>query len=344
MPPPRRLRESGFDIESIRKSHAHGGWLPARPKAMTSRSNLDQLDGYLMRVLCALVEERSVSRTARRLDQAQPAISAALKRLRAIFCDPLLVRDKLDMVPTARALQLAAQTRVALDAMDKLIAAPEAFDASRAALTFRVASPDYLAPSFLADVAGRIRAEAPQCRLELHPLGADFDTMRALADDKLDVIIGNWPDPPERLHMSLLIEDELVCLVRQGHPLAAAALTEALYLAAGHVVPTRYSSAQRGVVETHLASLRASRDARVVVPYFGLAPHVVAKTDLVFTTARHFAQPFTELLPLVMMKAPPGFPKMRFYQLWHERVHHEPAHRWLRNLIAEVGRALVPAR
>jgi len=41
---------------------------------------------------------------------------------------------------------------------------------------------------------------------------------------------------------------------------------------------------------------------------------------------------------------PNGFPGMRFYQLWHERAHHAAAHRWLRGLIAEVGRSLTPAR
>jgi DNA-binding transcriptional LysR family regulator len=308
---------------------------------MTTRSNVDQLDGYLMRVLCALVEERSVSRAARQLGQTQPAVSAALKRLRTLFGDPLLVRDKLDMVPTARALQLAAQARIALVVMAKLVASPEAFDPADTAITFRVASPDYLAPSIMAEVARRLLVEAPHCRLELHPLGSDFDTERVLADDRHDVIIGNWPAPPERLHLSLLIEDELVCLVRRGHPLANGELTEALYLSAQHVVPMRYSSVQRGVVETHLAGLRVARDARVVVPYFGLAPHVVAQTDLVFTTARHFAEPFAAILPIEILRAPAGFPTMRFYQLWHERVHQAPAHRWLRQLIADVARSAV---
>ena len=308
------------------------------------RSPVDQLDGYLLRVLCTLLDERSVSRTARKLEQAQPAVSAALKRLREIFGDPLLVREKLDMVPTARALQLGAQARTALDAIDRLVAAPEAFDARVAAHTFRVASPDYLAPSFLAELARRLRSEAPHCRLEVHAMGPDFDAERALADDKLDVIIGNWPAPPERLHLSLLLEDELVCLVRRDHPLAGTLLTEAAYLAAAHLVPMRYSSVQRGVVETHLASLKLARDARVVLPYFAFAPYVVAQTDLVFTTARHFAQAFVPLLPLAVLEAPPGFPTMRFYQLWHERAHHSTAHRWLRGLIAEVGRALAPAK
>jgi DNA-binding transcriptional LysR family regulator len=311
---------------------------------MSARHPLDQLDGHLLRVLCMLLEERSVSRSARRLAQTQPAVSAALKRLREIFGDPLLVRDKLEMVPTARALQLAAPARAARDAIAQLVAAPERFEAAEATLTFRIATPDYLAPALLAEVLRRLRSEAPHCRIELHPLGPEFDAERALAEDRLDIIIGNWPDPPERLHLSLLLEDELVCLLRRGHPLADLPLTEAAYLAAAHVVPMRYSSAQRGVVETHLAALHAVRDARVSVPYFAFAPYVVATTDLVFTTARHFAEPFTQMLPLVMRAAPPGFPTMRFYQLWHERAHHASAHRWLRGLIADVARTLAAAR
>jgi DNA-binding transcriptional LysR family regulator len=184
---------------------------------MTARPSLDLLDGHLLRVLCVLLEERSVSRAARKLDATQPSISTALKRLRDIFADPLLVRDKLDMVPTARALQLEAPARAARDAMAQL-------------------------------------------------------------------------------------------------------------------------------VETHLATLRAQREARVSVPYFAFAPHVVAETDLVFTTARHFAEPYTHTLPVVMLAAPPGFPSMRFYQLWHERAHHASAHRWLRGVIGDVGRALAPRR
>jgi DNA-binding transcriptional LysR family regulator len=311
---------------------------------MSSRSNIDQLDGYLLRALCALMEARSVSQTARQMHQTQPAISAALKRLRLLLADPLLVRNKLEMVPTERGLQLAVQARRVLEAMGELMASPKSFVAALASSVFRIASPDYMAPSFMAEVARRIGSEAPQCSLELHPLGPDFDGERALADNRLDIIIGNWPDPPERLHRLLLLEDQLVCLVRKGHPLANdVVLTEALYLSASHVAPMPYSSVQRGVVETHLARLHRERDVRVRVPYFALAPHVVAQTDLMFTTARHFAQAFMDALPLVMLEAPPGFPMMNFYQLWHQRAHHAPAHRWLRGLIVDVGRRHRPS-
>jgi hypothetical protein len=31
---------------------------------------------------------------------------------------------------------------------------------------------------------------------------------------------------------------------------------------------------------------------------------------------------------------------MRFYQLWHDRVHHASEHKWLRTLIGTVGKSL----
>jgi len=304
----------------------------------------DSLDGYLLRVLCTVVDERSVSRAATRLDQTQPAISAALKRLREILGDPLLVREKMGMVPTARAMQFAAQAKVALAEINKLLAEPEVFDAQSARHTFRVATPDYLAAFFLADVARRLRKEAPQCRLEVHPLGPDFDFESALAQDRLDVVIGNWPHPPEQLHTSLVLEDEVVCLVGNAHPFVLGGMSEADYLAAAHVVPMPYSMAQRGVVETCLAERKVTRDARIVVPYFGLAPYMVAETDMVFTTARHFAEHYARLLPLAILPAPLDFPRMRFYQLWHQRAHHSAAHRWLRGVIQERGRSLAAQR
>lgn len=305
---------------------------------------IDQLDGHLLRVFATLLEECSVSRAAARLQQSQPSVSGSLKRLREIFGDALLVRDGTAMVPTARAAGLAPQARAALAAMETLLASPEDFEPAKATLRFRIASPDYIAPAWMARLVQHVAAHAPGCRIELRPLGPTFDYERALGDDELDLVIGNWPAPPEHLHISLLLEDELVCLLARDHPLAQGRqrITEADYLAAGHVVPQPYAMARRGVVETYLAERRLQRDARVQVPYFALAPAIVAGTQLVFTTARHFAEYHVRLLPLALLQAPEGFPRMRFYQLWHDRVHHAAPHRWLRALVARLGRELAP--
>lgn len=81
-----------------------------------------------------------------------------------------------------------------------------------------------------------------------------------------------------------------------------------------------------------------SRSATVTVPYFAMAPHLLAGTDLIFTTSRHFAEHFAAMLPLAVLPSPIAFPPMRFYLLWHGRTHQAASHLWLRSLICAVVR------
>jgi DNA-binding transcriptional LysR family regulator len=78
-----------------------------------------------------------------------------------------------------------------------------------------------------------------------------------------------------------------------------------------------------------------------VLPYFSMALYLLPATDLVFTTSRHFARHFAKFLPLAILPPPFEFPRMRFYQLWHERTHQADSHRWLRSLLCDVGRQVL---
>lgn len=298
----------------------------------------DPFDTYLLRVFSMLMAERSVSRAAARLDQSQPAVSAALKRLRDILGDPLLVKDKQRMVPTERALQLEASVRIVLGEIESLLAPAAEFDPATTKQCFRIGTPDYLAPPLMASLVSYLRMTAPKARLLLQPLGNDFDYEAALANGDLDVVIGNWPQPPEHLRMTILLEDEVVCLVSRDHPKAGSQLTVSDYLNSSHIVPLTYSVMQRGVVESHMAALRLHREATVTVPYFSMAPSLLPGTDLVFTTSRHFAEHYARQLPLTVMTAPIDFPAMRFYQLWHSRTQQSQSHAWLRSLLSAVAR------
>jgi len=222
----------------------------------------DPFDTYLLRVLCTVLSERSVSRTAIKLNQSQPAISVALKRLRTIFHDPLLVREKGGMVPTERALEIYAAARVALEEIDKLFVEGDKFSPATTQQAFKVGCPDYIVVSFLSGMVETLRKSAPHARLTLHALGPEYDYERALAEGGLDIVIGNWPDPPGQLHLSPLLDDELVCVMAEANPLARKPMTVAQYLAAPHVVPMPYSPSHRGVVDTHLAAMRVAQRAR----------------------------------------------------------------------------------
>lgn len=310
---------------------------------MSTRRGSETLDTYLLKVFCILLAERSVSRTALKLNQSQPAISVALKNLRHVFQDPLLVREKGGMVPTDRALAILEHAKSALASIDSMLEVDKDFDPATTRQVFRIGSPDYMAPDFSAAVVARFRREAPNARLVLHALGPEFDFEQSLAEGDLDVVIGNWPEPPDRMHLSILLEDEIVCLMAADHPLVSRGMTLEDYIRIPHVVPVPYSITQRGVIDTVLASMRIQRHECIEAQSFMLSPYLLPGTDLVYTTTRYFAQYYAGLLPLAIVKPPIDFPPMRFYQLWHARNHHSASHRWLRHMLGECGRQMLPA-
>lgn len=303
---------------------------------------MEGLDAHLLRVFAVLMAERSVTRTAVRLEMSQPAVSLVLAKLREIFSDQLLVRGRDGMVPTERALTMLPRVNSLIADMEALIEQTAPFDAGSSAHSFTIASPDYIAPVFLGELVAELRRQAPNVALIVKALGPDFDFEGALARGEIDLVIGNWPSPPNYLRRSVLLEDEIVCLLREDHPLAADGLTRDDYLAAAHIVPVAYSMAHRGVVKSHLSSLRVSRARTVALSYFATAPYLLLGSDLIFTTSQHFAAYFTRFLPLKICPSPIKFPRMVFYLLWHDRSHHSPMHQWFRGLVMQSRQSVAP--
>ena len=166
---------------------------------MTQRAEFDKIELSLIRVLHTLITERSVSRAALRLHSSQPAVSAQLKRLRELTGDPLLVRAGNEMTPTETALQLVGPASALLHEAEQLFgrrSRASGFDAAKSDAMFRVAASDYLDPLFLPRLVAHVKRAAPGVRLELLPLSGDFDYRRHLASGDVDLVIGNWLEPP----------------------------------------------------------------------------------------------------------------------------------------------------
>lgn len=297
----------------------------------------EQVDAYLLRVLQTLLVEQSVSRAALKLGQSQPAISNSLRRLRELTGDAILVRGKSGMVATERGRELLAYASDALSAIDKITTPLTEFSPHTTTRVFQLGAPDYLDAVFLPNIAEMLRREAPLAKLIVHPINAGFDYVDALENGLLDVVIGNWLEPPPQLHMSRLFDDEVVCMLGGQHPLANKGISLKHYLELPHLAPTPYVSERHSFIDGQLAERGLRRNIQMTMPYFGLVPYVLMRTDLVFTTGRQFAQHYARYLPIRVVPSPVDFPPMRFYQLWHERTHAAPEVTWLRRRIAEVA-------
>ncbi|HKX42431.1 MAG TPA: LysR family transcriptional regulator [Burkholderiaceae bacterium] len=318
---------------------------------MTQRADFDKIELHLVRVLHTLITERSVSRAAMRLNSTQPALSAQLKRLRALTGDPLLVRAGNQMAPTEAAAALVEPAARLLQDAERLFGArsrQRGFDPQTSTATFRLAASDYLDPLFLPEVVAHLKRLAPQVRLEVRPLSSTFDYRRSLAAGEIDLVIGNWLTPPEELHLARLMSDEIVCLVAEDHPAARAAGTRAWtaerYLACEHVAPTALHTGMHGeapgVIDEHLSSLGMKRQIMVRSAHFSLIPLMVSQSLLVLTTGKLFCTRYVDALPVRIVRCPVPFPALTYYQLWHDLTHASPAGRWLREQVREVARNL----
>lgn len=309
---------------------------------MTDQALLDKIDLHLIRVLNTVLTERSVSRAALKLGMHQPAVSAALRRLRELSGDPLLVRAGTRMVPTDAGLRMVGPSASILREAEMLFASARSFEPAVSEVTFRLAASDYLDPLFLPQLVARIKALAPRARIDMRGLSEDADYQAHLAEGRVDIVIGNWSQPPEDLHMGRLFGDEVVCLVSQDHPASRRGWSADDYLAAEHIAPTPTHPGAKGFIDEHLAGQGLRRNVVARCPHFGLIPAMVASSLLVLTTGRQYCERFVSQLPVKILPSPLPFPRMMYYQLWHERTHASAPGRWLRERVRDVALSLRP--
>ncbi|AOJ34672.1 LysR family transcriptional regulator [Burkholderia metallica] len=317
----------------------------ALPRAAADAAGaLDVLDARLMRILLVLLTERTVSRAAVRLNMSQPATSAALKRLRTLLGDPLLVRSRYGMVPTEFGARLIEPLRNALRVIDFIRIQQPTFDARTSVRTYRIGCPDYLNVLFVPKLVALFRERAPNAQLVFHPLGDGFDDERALADGELDVVIDNRPARASRFRQDDLFDDRIVCLMRATHPLARrGALTAADFAEAPQLCPTPSWLEASGAIDRQLERVGLQRRIVVTLPHFELAAHALVRTDMLLTTTYRLARHYAKLLPLAAVALPAEPPDIVYRMTWNEAGECTEGVRWLRGLIVEATRTWLDA-
>jgi len=299
-----------------------------------------QLDEPLLRSLYALLNEASVSQAAGTLGLAQSAMSRHLRVLRHLTGDQLLVRVGNRMVLTERAQALLAPTRRILADMSLITsqALPPSLRDLR--LSLRIATYDFLPKAFFADLVARVTQQAPNCDLVIRGLGSRFEHYRQLADGEVDLVITVWPELPAHLRATSLLNEPLVCVMRRDHPLAGKPVALEDFQRARHLTSLEHMPGQGAVIDNQLAALGVRLHTTVRTQFLGVAPAILASTDLVFTTGRVLAEAFAAEAGLAVVPLAVRTQPLRYRLVWHERTHAHRAVRWLRDEVTAAARAL----
>ncbi len=301
-------------------------------------SAMDYLNLNLLRALAVLLQQRHVTRSADQLCLTQSAMSRQLGALRQHFDDPLLVRDGTDYLLTARAQQLWPQVEDILARIDQLQQVAS-FDPAACQRRFCFASTDYVAQFILPELLARLQQQAPGVDLEYRMWQPEW--LHQLGTLPLDLASTMGAALPEGLHSTPLGQDQPVCLMAKDHPLAVSAQPELSALLACPFVQISSGGDKDSFVERELRALGLSRRVLLSVPFFSAGFSALVGSQMLLVVPAHIAHHAARLYPLTARPLPLPLPDHQYRLLWHGVHHHDPAHRWLRELFTEVLRASI---
>jgi LysR family nod box-dependent transcriptional activator len=296
------------------------------------------VDLNLLKALDALLQERSVTRSAQRLGLTQPSVSSALGRLRALFDDDLLVRAGRDMRPTPFAQTLAPTVRRLVAQIEDLVIPRSTFDPHRDAQSFTVMATDYAAVILLQPVMQALAVEAPNIRIQLRSTDlADHAT--ALQRGEIDLaIVPLRFSATNTLPREVLFRDRFVAAVWEGNDRVSGQLTyeqlDGLPYLTYRIGPVA------SMVDTLLEELGHPREADTVVPSFLLGPFLLRGTPQVTFLQARLAHRLKRAAGLKLIAPPFPSPTLVETMTWHPRSTHQPAHVWLRTRIIALAREL----
>lgn len=295
------------------------------------------LDLNLLVVFDALFAEGSVTAAGTRLGLTQSGTSRALARLRAALDDPLFVTTRAGLVPTPRALALRQPVGEALARLAEALG-PPTFDPATSSVPLRLGCPDHLAWLIGAPLRERLRSVAPDTGVLLTSFSSRW--VEDLYEGSVDLAFGVLEGTEAHLRRRMLFEDDWAVVMRASHPDVDRDWTIEAFAAGEHGVMTVPGTGPSHV-DRALAARGLAREVTVRASSPVVIAAIAAETDVKVTTSAWFARHLAVRLggALVVRPVPLEVPALPLPLVWHERVHHDPRHRFVRELIVEVVQA-----
>jgi DNA-binding transcriptional LysR family regulator len=302
--------------------------------------NLTAIDLNLLVALDALISEAHVGRAARRIGRSQPTASHALKRLRTLFDDPLLVQVGSRMELTPRAVGLRESVADALRRVQTLLAA-ESFEPARSTRHFAAMMQDHVAHLLVPALVQRLHAEAPGIRLDILPWQSPA-TAKPEQLHAIDLFVSCTTMEIAGFEKETLFTDTEAVVVRNGYPRASRLKGLDVFLRARHVAVVG-AGLSEDPVDSWLREQGLSRDIVVQVPSYLQALQATTRGDLVAFVPRRLAQSMARRLSLRVLPPPidPGdYTEQLFYP---RRAAQDPASMWIRTQALRLAKDLARA-
>ncbi|WP_220710131.1 LysR family transcriptional regulator [Enterobacter cancerogenus] len=296
-------------------------------------------DFNLLVALDVLLTEASVAGAARRLNLSTSAMSRTLSRLRDVTGDPILVRAGRNMVLTPWAEGARERARNAVqEARAELQPSADTLKVEELARLFTIRANDGFVVAFGPALIASVAKAAPDVCLRFAP--KPEKTSRYLREGLVDLEIGVQSNMGPEIRIQRLFQDRFVGAVRKAHPLVSLPKIDVnAFISWGHVVAAPDGSLN-GFVDEALAELGLKRKVASVVPGFPTALSVALESSLIAMVPALYLlnQQMTDKLHI--FELPFTARVITVSQMWHPKMENDPGHRWLREKVREVCRAV----
>jgi DNA-binding transcriptional LysR family regulator len=298
---------------------------------------MSDLSYFQLTIFEALLRLKSVTAAAQALDLPQPTFSRHLAQLRDYFGDPLFVRTRGGMEPTAAALSLQSAVTDALTLFRNRLSGPIFFDPRSSERNFRIAASDIGHLLTIPKLEAATTATAPHVRFTLAPLGK-AKLIAQLEGGEVDLAIGSFPNLFAGVREQTLFREEYVCVRARGDRPAGGALSLDEFKESKHILVAAHLLGHvHQEVEKIVLSLCKPGHVRISSENFLLSALIAERTDLILTVPSRVAS-LLERRSLQILKPPVALPGFDVKQYWHDRFHQDPGNQFLRQTVARLWR------
>jgi DNA-binding transcriptional LysR family regulator len=292
------------------------------------------VDLNLLLVFDAMHKHRNVTRAGEDLGLSQPAMSAALARLRTVLSDPLFVRSGAEMRPTPRADSLKDTVQQVVQIIESRVLQPSVFSPLTSTRSFTLLAPDIAEMNFLPKLLGHLAIHAPGVSIKTLAMPRHM-AATALESGAAEMAIGYFPDLQKAgFYRQRLIRSTHVCLLRKDHPTIDSKINLKQFLQASHAVVK--PDGREHVFELFLKEKQIARRVVVELSHFMSLLPIVESSDLIATVPRDLAEFFVRHGQVRYVDTPIKSPVIDVHLFWHQQFAKDSAHAWMRKVIFEL--------
>ena len=310
------------------------------------KKSLSSLDLNLLLCLQLLMQERSVTKTAKRMNVTPSAVSKSLSKLRAWFDDPLFVNTPLGLTPTPLMLSMEHSLAEWMQMGNQLLDKPN--HETPRGLKFDLVAETPLVMIMFNALSQQIYQRYPQATIKVR--NWDYDSLDAIIRGEVDIgFTGRESHPRSRELLSLLplsidhevLFSDLPCVwLREDHPALQEEWNLETFLRYPHI-SISWEQSDTWALDDVLQEMGRQRNIALNLPGFEQSLFMAAQPDHnMLATAPRYCRYYNQLHQLSLVARPLPFDPAQldkllvpFTLLWHKRNSHNPKIIWLRETL-----------